>query len=50
MNPSTDLDRWPEISIPISRIASMASGFTRLGAVPALNTSKKPQPTFNERI
>jgi len=29
----------PEISIPISRTAAIASGRTRLGLVPALDTS-----------
>jgi len=38
-NSATDFERCAEISIPASRIASIASGFTPTGFVPALKTS-----------
>src|SRR5215207_7834827 len=34
------------MSMPISRIASTASGRTRLGFTPALSTSKRPPPSW----
>src|SRR5579862_8955456 len=40
-NSSTLLERWPDISIPISCMTAIASGRTWLGLVPALNTSKR---------
>src|ERR1035437_9247463 len=42
---STDFDRWPEISIQISRIAAMASGRTELVFVPALEASNQVPPS-----
>jgi hypothetical protein len=38
-NSSTDFERCPEISIPISRMTAIASGRTWLGFVPALKIS-----------
>jgi hypothetical protein len=35
---STDLEQWLVMSIPTSRMASSASGFTRVGLEPALCT------------
>ena len=37
-NSSTDFDRWPDMSMPISPITAMASERTWLGFVPALAT------------
>ena len=39
---STDFERWPEASMPISASASIASGWTRDGAEPALWMRRRP--------
>ena len=38
-NSSKLLERWPEMSTPLSAIALMARGWTSVGRVPALKTS-----------
>src|SRR6266571_733611 len=48
-NSETDFERCPVMSIPISRMASMARGLTPMGAVPALWTSSVSPPRCRKR-
>src|ERR1035441_6847561 len=48
-NSSTDLERWPEMSRPISAMTAMASGRTWEGLVPAEKTSKRSPASWRSR-